>query len=374
MKTYFQKVAVVIATISVCTFAQAETWTWEAQAQDYKSKKPLEGVAVDVFVTDLKDGNKLSKSRCTTDANGQCKLSAVTSGGWLSGRGLIKNTFAVEKDGYSKVFSILEKNIGDSAYSVALGMSAIGSTNSGTKSYPLFMGPTIGAHVGLQPIAISGLFSKGAVVSKEKSKFETEEAHTARISATDRYLVSESIKTNAEHGCLSTYDHQAQKYSIPSCQIFSVGVAVSIEKNIGDPMTLSNAYDSRKVTRQLENRYVFRNVDRFLWSESFQLPPGDAEAFDGDLRAAVEIEGVTLESQCLSCKTRDRSDSVDDLLESVAAVQNRSSARIPGWKDEAFKSGVLQELWVHTVSAKRVLRYFVYRASDQKVLFEMKAE
>ena len=355
------------------SIAAAETWTWKVTVLDARESRPIEGVVVQVLVTDLKDGNKQSTYQCTTEIKGECKLTADSSGGWLSPAS-IKNTFSVIKSGYSSSFSIDEQRLSAANYAVLIKMSRSGKDGDSI-SYPLGAGSVINTQAGIQPVSIVDIFKKGAIGLKERGKFEAEEDYKSRINTTDRYLISSPINTSDSQLCKTTYDHKVRKYSIARCSIFPTGVAAAITKNEGTPLVLSNAYDSRKIARLLENRYAFKNVDGFTWSAEFeQLSAQEAQALDEDLMAAVEVRGVSVSSECQSCAGRDAGDSAISALGSLASLQNRPAPNIQGWRDKAFKTGVVEELWIHQVSAESFSRYFIYRKSDQKVLFEMKVK
>jgi hypothetical protein len=351
--------------------SDAKTWTWKAKALDAQTSTAIQGVVIEVIVVDLKDGNKRTKNQCTTDSNGECRLTAETSGGFFSDS-LIKNTFSVQKDGYSKVFKFEEKEIGTTDYAVSLKLTALGST-SGVMTYPLGTGPTLMERTGLQPTDMPDLFASGTV-DQTRGKFETYEEYQKRQATTKRRLIAGKIRTNDPQTCNTSYDHSAKKYLVDQCPIFQTDVAVSILKEEGQPLLLSNAFDSRSITRRVEKRYAFKNIDGFIWTAEFELQPREAQALETELMAAVEVEGLSVQGSCTSCLERDASDRRISAIESLGALSDRTTPRLTGWRDRAFKTGVVDDLWIYQASAEKVVRYFVYRKSDKKIIFELPAQ
>ncbi len=362
----------ILLVLSIPTFACAShDYVWNAIAIDAQTKSPIEGVEIEILVIDKNDNDKKITSLCKTGTSGKCTLKASVDGGLFSGSSITYN-FSIKKEGYSPTFIRYAKALSAKEEETTFRIASLtGPTNN--KAWGLGEGPTINALTELQPRTIFDLFEKGiSAPSKERGKFETEEEFKARSAATGKTLIVAPLSlADSQTACRSSYDHKSQSYSIAGCLIFNEGIA-AIKTTEGESFKLSNAYDSRQIKRVLRNKYSFRNLSGASWTVRYTLSPKDSEALESDLWVAVVTEGTSLSSECSTCKLRDLVDSADKLSESLSALtgKSRSSGTSNGWKDDAFRTGAVEEFWERVVTVKASKRYYVYRMSDQKVLFE----
>lgn len=350
-----------------------EDYRWRAKAIDSVTKAPIEGALVEVVVTDRRDNNKELYSKCTTDVAGACDIKVKVSSSIWSGTSIFYK-ISVSKDGYSKAATRQEEKISNFDWALLLRLSPIApplGMATQTRSWAVNEGPEIGAHTRLAPRSISEVFGGNNEPRKDRGKFETEEAFQARRQLAERYLLTAPINPLL---CPSTYSHQLGVYSVNGCVIFAQNTPLIEKSEEGAPMTLSNAYDSRRIKRIMNTKYSLSDTSGVSWSAEFKLGAKDAEALDSDLMMAIEVEGLQLASTCSLCDQRERDELVDKTVSLLNAMTKSPSPRKSGWMDEAFRSGAIVEDWDRTAKPKRVVKYFIYQKSTQKLLYELGIE
>jgi hypothetical protein len=142
-----------------------------------------------------------------------------------------------------------------------------------------------------------------------------------------------------------------------------------VETTDGEPIVLSNAFDQRKVRRVMYRQYQLAAA--ISWSAEYKLSAQEAAALEPELLAGIEVAGLEVKAECSSCDMRDSMDKLDSLSESLASITGkRRQVNTNGWKDKAFKTGVVDEFWNYSLHPTKVVRFVVFRKSDRRVLYE----
>lgn len=201
-----------------------------------------------------------------------------------------------------------------------------------------------------------------------RDKFETDAEFEKRVfDANAPIFLVAPIKTTREEGCESAYDRSMNVYKIENCFPFMASRIIFEEENLGAPLFMGNAYDSRSIKRKIWNTYkIFATFD---WSAEYKLSIKDAKDLDGDLMAGIIILNPKVAKTCEPCRQRELEDSLADLRKSLAAFNGRAEPiSSDGWRNDAFKIGEISEHWDHSLTISGVERIVIFKKSDQRVL------
>lgn len=363
------RLLVLLVLYATCNVAWATSWNFDFQLSDARTKQPLSGVEVTVDVNDIAAGNKVTTITCSTNADGNCRANMETSGGWFSSAE-INWKLKVKKDGYNSNFTGT-KSIKDQTnviYKLFLNPLV---ESVASKRWGLGEGPDLNVYTSLPSVSVKEL-EHGTSRSTGRGKFESEEDWNKRKDSVGRTLIIVPLSTrlNEPDHCSSKYDHLTGEYVVKECKIFSPYWIVLKGSELGTPIVLANAFDKREVKRSVTYSYNLTGDPGILWSASFRVNPKVAEELEGELFAAVEVPSFTVQKTCEECDARAKNNAVKGLMDSLTALQNRPRSDYPSWMDDAFKSGAVYENWNYLVTIPTPIRYFVFRKSDNKLLFE----
>lgn len=236
------------------------------------------------------------------------------------------------------------------------------------KHWPLGEGPLITAALPpMETIKEAAKRSSSATPQLERGKFETEEDFKKRASSPSTRFLVMPLSTRNEGRCKTSYSHDSGTYQVIKCTVFDPAEVIADEQIDGKPLVLANAFDRREIRRVLHHQY--RLNASLNWKADYKLAVRDAEALDADLAAGIEVSGLAIQSKCSACDSRDRQDSLRSLSSALGANSSAGT-----WRDEAFKTGVIDEDWTHVIQPTKILRYVIFRKSDQRILFERMEE
>lgn len=352
--------------------ANAEaTYHWKLKSIDKNTSEPISGVLFDFIFFDKKENNNKTQDQCNTDSSGSCDVKAVVSSSIFTGSG-VEADFSIKKDGYSTAYTFETEKI--DTYHRILTVKLISTSNgkaSPIKTWSLNDGPSLDSYISKKPIPISELTQLNSINLPERGKFESDEQYKNRKENALSIVISAPIPINNEKICPTSYDHKTGIYSVRGCLVFSDKGYLSTKSENGPSFTLANAFDSRQIRKVLTNTYSMVNSPGFIWSADFKISPQEAEILDADLMSAIEVQSIRLMSTCKICESRKAEDALSGIISSAGTLTGKSISNLNVWKNDAFKSGVLEEEWDYTVEPKNIYKYYIYRKSDQRVLFEM---
>lgn len=231
-------------------------------------------------------------------------------------------------------------------------------------------GPTVSELLGMTTLPIEDLpkLRPGSLVTRDK--FETDEEYQARVDQLKKgLLVVAPLETRDGRHCETTYDHAAGEYKISKC-VALVGKSPLVSRNFeGDSIRLSNMMDSREIKRLVSEDYYI--ASSFTWSQAIKLSREEAKKIDGDLMVGVVSKEFSTSKKCSSCDAREMSESLNQLANSAAALNNKSNGEsyTAAWKKTAFLKGEINDNWVFTIKPAKIERVIVYRRSDARVLY-----
>jgi hypothetical protein len=372
MNSVIIRILIAIQLLIVGVSANAEaTYHWKLKSIDKNTSEPISGVQFDFVFFDKKENNKKTQDQCVTDLNGSCDVKSVVSSSVFTGSS-VEADFSVKKDGYSTTYTFDTEKI--DTYHRILTVKLISASNgklSPIKNWSLNDGPLLDSYISKKPIPISELTQSNSTNLPERGKFESDEQYRARKESALSVVISAPIPVHHEKICPTSYDHKTGIYSVRACLVFSDKGYLSIKSENGSSFTLANAFDSRQIRKKLINTYSMVNSSGFIWSADFKISPQEAEILEADLMSAIEVQSIKFTSTCSICESRKTEDALSSVITSAGALTGKSVANLNGWKDEAFKSGVVEEGWDYTVEPKNIYKYYIYRKSDQRVIFEM---
>lgn len=343
---------------------------------DKANGAPVEGAEIAFEFADPNQGNKIATDKCVTDAQGKCSATARVYSSFIVG-GQVSAKFTARKNGYSPVFSRKARKIDDGNQEVTITLTALAlleQTSSRAQVWGLGEGPPLISRIFSKPKTLSELFASGGeATTPVRGKFEAEGDFTIRSLTSAKTVVAMQIAFDNSLFCASNYDHKSLTHVIEGCAVFPSNSVVQTTLDDSGSIVLSNAFDSRRIKIVREIKYQISGLSGFTWSAKFALSPREAEALESDLMAAAELEEFNLAKSCPACETRESSDRLDGALTSVGGVTGRSYNNTGNWKNEAFKLGAIREDWTYSITPRKVARYFVFRRSDGRVLYEMLA-
>jgi hypothetical protein len=214
--------------------------------------------------------------------------------------------------------------------------------------------------------------SNAADAQPQRGKFETEEEYTKRAARPITRLLVLPVPAQDESRCKTEYDHALSIYKIRHCTVVNSTLPAASDTVEGTNLVLANAFDRREIKRRQHNKYMLQAA--FNWAAEYQVPAAQAAALESDLMLGIEVNGLVSTKKCEICDMRELTDSMQDVSKSLASLTgNRRPAPDDGWKDKAFREGVLDEYWDYILRPTKIVRYVVFRKSDQRILFEQVA-
>jgi hypothetical protein len=226
------------------------------------------------------------------------------------------------------------------------------------KEWSVGQGPLLSELISLPQQSVVDVARAGQPVQPPKGKFETDEEYAKRIAGRPRAVfIVVPVITTKEQNCETRFDHAASKYIVSKCLPFLSGRVTEQVRTEGQPLRLANAFDSRTIKRIRDEKYYLQvSVG---WNQQFDVSREVAKELDGDLMAGVVIDEISYGTPtCRICAMRDLADSLS---------RNPSSG---GWRNDAFKQGVIYEDWDYSIGALSVKRMVVFRKSDSRVLYD----
>lgn len=245
-----------------------------------------------------------------------------------------------------------------------------GSRVAGKRSWDIGAGPLIEVEAARQPKSILEVVDGGArsaTGSVTRGKFESDKDYEARVANEAVLLFSTRLNLSNGSNCTSSYDHSASTYSI-RCNLLS-GIGDRIRSQ-GQTFVLANSFDAREIKRELMSTYSVTTQQESLWIADFKLSAREAETLDSDLMIAIEGIIESVESICGLCEDRKRLDRIDSISESLSGLKGDRRTVLSAWRQDAFKTGSVLEDWTHKIKMSNVLRVFVFRGSDRRLLHE----
>lgn len=241
------------------------------------------------------------------------------------------------------------------------------------RSWPLGEGPLLSTYPlpAAESIEVAAQASSSTNTTSARGKFESEEDYQKRAQLPSTRFIVIPVPTDNEARCKTSYNHGSSTYSIQQCNIISSTIPVTRNTVEGKPLILANAYDRREIKRRETNTY--RMDAAFTWSADYKIAPNDAAALDTDLLLGIEVQGLSSGKICDLCQSRNYNDTLSSMASSLATLSGSRQPVENNWKDDAFRTGVIDEDWNYTLRPAKVIRYIVFRKSDQRILFERSA-
>lgn len=229
------------------------------------------------------------------------------------------------------------------------------------------------------PIRVTDLV-KAPTVEPTKGRFETDDEFAARSANRSGTVVGFRLNTSSDSNCKTKYSHSEGTYYFSRCVAVTPNSPVDTVIETVEPIRLSNAYDSRLVTRKIITRYIFKI--RLAVDGKLAISRDLAEQLDADLMVGLVIDGHKLESSCLPCEERKEDDKreknikeLNSLTESVSALNNkRSSAQIAfsgGWKERAFRDGEITDEWSINIAPEKIRSAYIYSPKFNKIIAKL---
>lgn len=239
------------------------------------------------------------------------------------------------------------------------------------KTYPIGTGPTLQELITLTPKGIDEISKMPDQFNFAKSKFETDEEFSKRAENTPQsYFLAANLDTNRKNECESTYNHATSTYEIIACQAFSSKIPTLTKTTSGDPFTLANAFDKRVIAREIHNTYYL--LHNQTWNATYKITREEAKKIDSDLAIGIVFSKKLTSSECPICKSREALDATNDLVQALADFKGKPlTSNNNGWRDDAFKTGVLVEYWNHFIKPDGANKFVVFRKSDLRVIYEL---
>lgn len=239
------------------------------------------------------------------------------------------------------------------------------------KIYPIGTGPTLRELIALTPKGIDEISKMPDRIDLKKSKFETDEEFSKRAaSISQSFFLVANLDTNRKNECESTYNHTTGAYEIIACQAFSEKTPTLTQKISGDSFTLANAFDKRVITREIHNTYYF--LHNQSWKADYKISREEAKQLDSDLAVGIVFSRKSTSSECPICRSREALDATNDLAQALANFNGKPLiSNQNGWRDDAFKTGVLVEYWNNLIKPEEPKTFVVFRKSDLRVIYEL---
>jgi hypothetical protein len=253
------------------------------------------------------------------------------------------------------------------------------------KSWELNNGPNLSEFSISEPVFIATYlkslnnFQTGNVT---RDKFETDEEFNNRTKKLASSFFYFDLPVNDASKCTSDFKHSESVYKV-SCKINSKNQPLLKFEEVGSSFVLSNAFDKREIKRTIIN-FINFPID-FDWNAEFKLDRELARMLNSDLAIGFINEGkVDINSSCELCESRDRQDAsaktldnLNSLSESLSVISGRRRTYTPpakGWKDDAFREGVIIEDWTRKIGINSLKSIIIFRKSNNQVLFKLDQE
>lgn len=250
-------------------------------------------------------------------------------------------------------------------------MAGLSGTAKGeVKTWLPGQGPTVSELVGMTTIPLEDVPKFKFETLVVRDKFETDEEYKARLDKVKKgFLVVSALDASDSRNCQSAYDHAAGEYKISKCLALIGGVPLIKRRFEGEPVRLSNMYESRDIKRIVnEEYYMSSNVG---WNQALQLSREEAKNLDSDLMVGIAALEFNIGKKCRSCDIRAEDENMNDLANAAANLKSKKvvDPYTAGWKKDAFLSGMIIDDWTFTIKPTKVERLVVYRRSDSRVIY-----
>ena len=245
-----------------------------------------------------------------------------------------------------------------------------GNAKGEVKTWLPGQGPTVSELVGLATIPLEDAPKFRFESLAARDKFETDEEYKARLDKVKKgILIVSPLDVSDSRNCQSSYDHAAGEYKISKCLALIGGAPLIKRRFEGDPIRLSNMYESRDIKRIVnEEYYVSSNVG---WNQALKLSREEAKNLDTDLMVGIAATELNIGKKCRSCDIRAEDEKFNDIANAAANLQNKRvvDPYTAGWKKDAFLSGTIIDDWTFTIKPAKVERLVIYRRSDSRVIY-----
>lgn len=245
-----------------------------------------------------------------------------------------------------------------------------GNAKGEVKTWLPGQGPTVSELVGLTTIPLEDVPKFKFEALAVRDKFETDEEYKARVDKVKKgVLIVSRLDVSDSRNCQSAYDHAAGEYRISKCLALIGGAPLLKRRFEGDPIRLSNMYESRDIKRVVnEEYYMSSNVG---WSQVIKLSREEAKSLDSDLMVGIAATELSTGKKCRSCDIRAEDENLNDLANAAANLKSMKvvDPHTAAWKKDAFLSGMIIDDWTFTIKPAKVERLVVYRRSDSRVIY-----
>lgn len=249
------------------------------------------------------------------------------------------------------------------------------------KRWELNKGPNLSEVTSAEPIHISEFLkqSRSLKISKGvREKFETDAEFNERMKKNRSNFIYVDLPMNNELKCKSEYQHTESLYKV-ACNINGDGGPLSTFNYTGESFILSNAYDKREISKNMNN-VVFVPID-FEWLAEFKIDRNMARSLDKDMAIGfLSDDQIEVKSSCDLCDSRMRQDAnaktienLNEISESLSVITNRRRSYTPppkSWKDDAFREGSIIEDWKHVIGTDSIKSIVIFRKSDKSIIFQ----